>query len=125
MSRSFLRSGALVFGLGLASRRACGADARAESVEATVLAPVIVAPVSGPGRVVTEGFADVVAKVTPAVVTIRRAKASPQLTQLPQFPEGFPFGDLFGQRSRAAGRCRRRCSAVSARASSSAKTATS
>ena len=42
------------------------------------------------------GYADVVAKVTPAVVTIRtERKASPQLTQL---PEGFPWGDLFGQR---------------------------
>ena len=39
--------------------------------------------------------------MTPAVVTIRvESKASPQMTQLPQFPEGSPFGDLFGQRGR-------------------------
>jgi Do/DeqQ family serine protease len=61
--------------------------------------------VQGPSRVVTQGFADVVAKVTPAVVTIRTERAaSPQMTQLPQFPEGFPFGDLFGQRNTPRGR---------------------
>jgi Do/DeqQ family serine protease len=42
-------------------------------------------------------YADVVAKVTPGVVTIRtERKASAQFTQL---PDGFPFGDLFGQRA--------------------------
>jgi serine protease Do len=53
------------------------------------------APVPG-ARAMDMGFADVVAKVTPAVVTIRtERKASAQFTQL---PDGFPFGDLFGQR---------------------------
>jgi serine protease Do len=48
------------------------------------------------------GYADVVAKVTPAVVTIRtERKASPQFTQM---PDGFPFGDLFGQRQPRGGR---------------------
>ena len=101
MSRSFLRSGALVLGLGLASVGAYESFPAFSSVEAAVSAPVTAAPVSGPGRVVTEGFADVVAKVTPAVVTIRvEGKATPQMTDLPQFPEGSPFGDLFGQRGR-------------------------
>ncbi len=45
------------------------------------------------------------AKVTPAVVTIRTERtASPQMTQSPQFPEGFPFGDFFGQRPPRGGR---------------------
>ncbi len=48
-------------------------------------------------RPVGVGYADLVAKVTPAVVTIRtERKASPQFTQL---PDGFPFGELFGQRA--------------------------
>jgi serine protease Do len=102
MSRSFLRSGALVLGLGLASAGVYSSMPEAASVQAAVAAPVTAAAVAGPGRVVTEGFADVVAKVTPAVVTIRvESKASPQLTQLPIFPEGSPFGDLFGQRGRS------------------------
>src|SRR5262245_50920430 len=53
-------------------------------------------------RVAGPGYADVVAKVTPGVVTIRtERKASAQFTQL---PDGFPFGDLFGQRSPRGGR---------------------
>ncbi len=48
------------------------------------------------------GYADLVAKVTPAVVTIRtERKASPQFTQM---PDGLPFGDLFGQRQPRGGR---------------------
>jgi serine protease Do len=48
-------------------------------------------------RSVGVGFADLVATVSPAVVTIRtERKASPQLTQV---PEGFPFGEFFGQRA--------------------------
>jgi Do/DeqQ family serine protease len=48
-------------------------------------------------RPVGVGFADLVAKVSPAVVTIRtERKASPQFTQL---PGGFPFGEFFGQRA--------------------------
>ena len=101
MSRSILRSGALVLGLGLASAGAYSSLPEASSVQAAVSTPVTAAPVSDPGRVVTESFADVVAKVTPAVVTIRvESKASPQMTQFPVFPEGSPFGDLFGQRGR-------------------------
>ena len=95
MSRSYLRSGALVLGLGLASAGVWSATPIApKTLEAAISAPVTAAP--GPGRVVTDGFADVVSKVTPAVVTIRvESKASPQFTQ---FPEGSPFGELFGQR---------------------------
>jgi len=102
MTRSFLRSGAMVLGLGLASVGAYTTLPALTNVEAASVPSVAtVAPVSGPGRVVTEGFADVVAKVTPAVVTIRvESKATPQMTQFPQFPEGSPFGDLFGQRGR-------------------------
>ena len=88
---------------GLAAARMPGSRRR-PSVEAAVTAPATVAPVQA-GRIVTEGFADAVAKVTPAVVTIRTERtASPQMTQLPQFPEGFPFGDFFGQRSPPRGR---------------------
>jgi serine protease Do len=101
MSRSFVRSGALVLGLGLASAGVWSATPVApKTVEAAISAPVSRASVSDPA-LVKAGFADVVSKVTPAVVTIRvEAKASPQFTQLPQFPEGSPFGDLFGQRGR-------------------------
>jgi serine protease Do len=95
MSRSTLRNGVLVLGLGLASAGVWSATPVApRMVEAAVPAPVT-AP--GPGRMATDGYADVVAKVIPAVVTIRtEAKASPRFTQL---PEGMPdvFGDFFGQ----------------------------
>jgi Do/DeqQ family serine protease len=104
MSRNFLRGSALALGLGLATAGAYSLEPHAK-VEAAVAAPATVAPVQGPGRVLTQGFADVVAKVTPAVVTIRtEAKASPRMTQLPDLPEGFPFGDLFGQRAPRGGR---------------------
>ena len=96
------KAGALVLGLGLASAGVWSATPVApKTVEAAISAPVSAAPsVSDPVRIAT-GFADVVAKVTPAVVTIRvESKATPQMTQLPQFPEGSPFGDLFGQRGR-------------------------
>ena len=89
----------MVLGLGLASAGVYSATPIApRAVEAAVTAPVT-APASDPTRV-TVGFADVVAKVTPAVVTIRvESKATPQFTQLPfELPEG--FGDLFGQRGR-------------------------
>jgi serine protease Do len=100
MSRSFLRSAAMVLGLGLASAGAYASLPPLANVEAAAIGSVATVAAPGPGRIVTEGFADVVAKVTPAVVTIRvQSKAAPQLTQLPQFPEGSPFGDLFGQRS--------------------------
>jgi Do/DeqQ family serine protease len=97
--RSAAKAAALALGLGLASVGAYSLQPDAK-VEAAVAAPATVAAVQGPNRVPTQGYADVVAKVTPAVVTIRtEAKASPRMTQLPQFPEGFPFGDLFGQRA--------------------------
>jgi Do/DeqQ family serine protease len=93
----------LVLGLGLASAGVWSATPVApRTVEAAISGPVSAAPsVSDPVRIAT-GYADVVAKVTPAVVTIRvEAKATPQLTQLPfDLPEGSPFGDLFGQRGR-------------------------
>ena len=98
------RAGALVLGLGLASAGVWSATPIApKTIQAAIPAPVTAAP--DPGRVATEGFADVVKKVTPAVVTIRvEAKTSPQFTQLPQFPEGSPFGDLFGFGQRGRGR---------------------
>lgn len=94
MSRSFLRSSAVVLGLGLAS---AGVWSVTPAAPKTVQAAV--APTTAPaaGQVAHAGYADVVARVTPAVVTIRtEAKASPQFTQWPF--EGTPFGDLFGQR---------------------------
>ncbi|MBY0493252.1 MAG: DegQ family serine endoprotease [Cyanobacteria bacterium] len=96
------KAGALVLGLGLASAGVWSATPIApKAIEAAVPAPVATAPASDPLRV-NGGFADVVAKVTPAVVTIRvEAKATPRMTQLPfELPEGSPFGDLFGQRGR-------------------------
>ena len=99
MSRNFLRGSALALGLGLASAGAYSLQPDA-NVEAAVAAPATVVAAQGPNRIAPQGYADVVAKVTPAVVTIRTERtASPQMTQLPQFPEGFPFGDLFGQRA--------------------------
>jgi serine protease Do len=98
MTRKYLRVGALTFGLGLASAGAWQGMS-ADSVVPSTTAPVVAGPVAGQSRVVTEGFADVVSKVTPAVVTIRTERtASPRMTQL---PEGFPFGEFFGQGPRA------------------------
>ena len=95
MTRSQLRAGALVLALGAASLGAWTGLPASPVAEAAISSPA--APDAGQGRMVTQGFADVVAKVTPAVVTIRTERnASPQLTQMPQFPEG--FGELFGQR---------------------------
>jgi len=102
MTSARAKAAALVLGLGLASAGVWSATPVApKTVEAAISAPVTAAAsLSDPVRITT-GFADVVAKVTPAVVTIRvEAKATPQMTQLPQFPEGSPFGDLFGQRGR-------------------------
>jgi serine protease Do len=73
------------------------------STPSTVNTPAIVSTAvpSATGVLPTAGFADVVAKVTPGVVTIRTERnASPQMTQ---FPEGFPF-ELFGQRGPRGGR---------------------
>jgi Do/DeqQ family serine protease len=83
-----------VLGLGLASAGVWSATPVApKTLEAAVSTPAA-APARAP-----QGYADVVAKVTPAVVTIRvESKAQAQFTQLPF--EGTPFGDLFGQRGR-------------------------
>src|SRR5688572_7035185 len=98
MSRKFLRGSLLALGLGLASAGAYSLQPDAK-VEAAVSAPATVT-LAQSSRIPTQGYADVVAKVTPAVVTIRTERAaSPQMTQLPQFPEGFPFPELFGQRA--------------------------
>lgn len=99
MTRSQLRVGAVLLALGAASLGAWTGLPASPTAQAAIAAPETVAPVTGQGRIVTQGFADAVAKVTPAVVTIRTERnASPRMTQLPQMPEGYPFGDLFGQR---------------------------
>lgn len=114
MTRSYLRVGALTFGLGLAAAGAwsgMSASPVHESSPVYETAPpaIIGEAVAGQSRAVTEGFADVVSRVIPAVVTIRTERAaSPQMTQLPQMPEGFPFGDLFGQGQQRAPRGGRR-----------------
>jgi serine protease Do len=98
MSRNFLRGSALALGLGLASAGAYSLQPETK-VEAAVTSPGTVT-LDQSSRIPTQGYADVVARVTPAVVTIRTERAaSPQMTQLPQFPEGFPFPELFGQRA--------------------------
>jgi S1-C subfamily serine protease len=112
MSRNFLRGSALALGLGLASAGAYSLQSDAR-MEAAVAAPATVVAAQGTNRLPTQGYADVVAKVTPAVVTIRTERtASPQMTQLPQFPEVSPSAICSGSATRAAGRCRRRCSVV-------------
>jgi serine protease Do len=103
MSLNFLRGSALALGLGLASAGAYSLQPDA-NMEAAVAAPATVV-LDQASRMPTQGYADVVARVTPAVVTIRTERtASPQMTQLPQFPEGFPFPELFGQRNAPRGR---------------------
>ena len=105
MTRSHLRAGIVLLALGAASVGAWTGLPASPVARAAISAPEPVAPVAGQSRLVTQGFADVVSKVTPAVVTIRTERnASPQLTQLPQMPEGFPFGELFGQRGPRGGR---------------------
>jgi serine protease Do len=102
MTRSQLRAGALALALGAASLGAWTGLPASPVAEAAVAAPVTDAGQAGQGRIATQGYADVVSRVTPAVVTIRTERnASPQLTQLPQMPEGFPFGEFFGQGQRA------------------------
>ena len=97
MTRTQLRAAAMVLALGAASVGAwTGLPASPVAQAANSAAePGTTSLVQG--RNVTQGFADVVSKVTPAVVTIRTERnASPQLTQM---PEGFPFGEMFGQRA--------------------------
>jgi len=99
MTRSHLRVGAVLLALGAASVGAWTGLPASPTAQAAVAAPETVAPAIGQSRIVTQGFADAVAKVTPAVVTIRTERnTSPRMTQVPQMPEGSPFGDLFGQR---------------------------
>ena len=83
-----------LLGLGLASAGVWSATPAApKTLEAA--APAASGPSATGPRLATEGFADVVAKVTPAVVTIRvEAKATPRYTQMPDDL----FGQLFGQR---------------------------
>jgi Do/DeqQ family serine protease len=95
------KAGIVVLGLGLASAGVWSATPAApKAVEAAVSASQTTAQAAVPGHA-PQGYADVVAKVTPAVVTIRvESKAKPQFTQLPFDFEGSPFGELFGQRGR-------------------------
>ncbi|HEX4916113.1 MAG TPA: Do family serine endopeptidase, partial [Vicinamibacterales bacterium] len=96
--RNGAKAAALALGLGLASAGAYSLQPDA-NVEAAVAAPATVT-LDQSSRIPAQGYADIVAKVTPAVVTIRTERAaSPQMTQLPQFPDGFPFPELFGQRA--------------------------
>jgi Do/DeqQ family serine protease len=97
------KAGIVVLGLGLASAGVWSATPVApKTVEAAATAAAFGAQAAVPARAPQGGYADVVAKVTPAVVTIRvESKASPQFTQLPF--EGTPFGDLFGQGQRGRG----------------------
>ena len=57
----------MVLGLGLASVGAYASLPNVSSVQAAVATPAPVSGAPGQGRVVTQGFADVVSKVTPAV----------------------------------------------------------
>jgi len=94
MSRTQLRVGAVVLALGAASVGAWTGLPASAVAQAAIAAPETAAV---QGRNVNQGFADVVAKVTPAVVTIRTERnASPQLTQM---PGDFPRGEMFGQRA--------------------------
>ncbi len=102
MTRTHLRAGAIVLALGAASVGAWTGLPASPVAQAAIAAPETAAPANGQSRFGTQGFADVVSKVTPAVVTIRTERnASPQMTQM---PEGFPFGDMFGPRMPRGGR---------------------
>jgi serine protease Do len=91
MTRSQLRAGAVVLALSAASLGAWTGFPASPTAQAAIAAP----EAATQNRIPNQGYADVVSKVTPAVVTIRTERnASPQLTQL---PEGFPFGEFFGQ----------------------------
>jgi serine protease Do len=107
MTRSIWKVGSAVAAAGALSVAVMSGAMLAKG-DPMVAAPVVAAaPASAPTTAVPgprslDGYADLVAKVTPAVVTIRtERKASPQLTQL---PDGFPFGELFGQRMPRGGR---------------------
>jgi len=101
MTRSQLRAGAVVLALGAASLGAWTGLPASPVAQAAIAAPEPGAPVPQ-GRTATQGYADIVSKVTPAVVTIRTERsASPRMTQM---PEGLPFGEMFGQRGSRGGR---------------------
>ena len=127
MTRSQLRAGAVVLGPGRGKPGGLERPSGQSRRPGRHFRAGTVAPAAGQSRIATQGFADVVSKVTPAVVTIRTERnASPQMTQLPQFPRASRSVICSASARRvAAGRCRRRCSAASAQASSSATTATS
>src|SRR5689334_1413137 len=96
------KAGIVVLGLGLASAGVWSATPVAPKTLEAAATASFAAEQAVPSRAPHGGYADVVAKVTPAVVTIRvESKASPQFTQLPF--EGTPFGDLFGQGPRGRG----------------------
>ncbi len=97
MTRSIWKVGAAALLAGAVSVGVISGAAFTPKVDSAVMAPAMAGPsVAAPTTRSLDGYADLVAKVTPAVVTIRtERKASPQLTQL---PDGFPFGELFGQR---------------------------
>jgi serine protease Do len=102
MTRSQLRAGAVVLALGAASLGAWTGLPASPVAQAAITATETAAPVTGQSRIPTQGYADIVSKVTPAVVTIRTERsASPRMTQM---PEGFPFGEMFGQRAPRGGR---------------------
>ena len=105
MTRGFFKAGVLAVALTAVTYGAWSGGA--QSTSAVLASPLVSASTApGSGAAVApnpEGFADVVAKVTPGVVTIRtERRASPQMTQF-QFPDGFPFEDFFGQRGRGRG----------------------
>lgn len=98
------KAGIVALGLGLASAGVWSATPAApKALEAAVSTPPAITEQAVASARAPQGYADVVARVTPAVVTIRvESKASPQFTQLPF--EGTPFGDLFGFGQRGRGR---------------------
>ena len=76
MSSALVRNGVLVLGLGLASAGVWSATPAApKTLEAA--APAASGPSATGPRLATEGFADVVAKVTPAVVTSKDTGDAP------------------------------------------------
>jgi len=106
MTRSIWKVGTAVFAAGALSVAAMNGATLTKAAESTMAPVIATAPAGVPAAIAgphsMDGYADLVAKVTPAVVTIRtERKASPQLTQL---PDGFPFGELFGQRQPRNGR---------------------
>jgi Do/DeqQ family serine protease len=95
MTSGFLKAGVLTVVVSAAAYGAwSGASHSSTAVEASPLVGAAHAAAAAPNP---EGFADVVAKVTPGVVTIRTERRA--TSQLTQFPDGFPFEEFFGQRA--------------------------